>query len=292
MLDREPRTPAGCRRPSGWLTEAPAETSGCSSRRPWTGRSTCWSSGSSATLVTHRGRLPQSPVATMDHHAAWAASTACRCSSTSPARPVARSSSPDQASARGADPPAQQPRRPDGRSSRQPQPGRAHPQHGGLPQRPGDHACRHRHRRPRHPRRRRSAPVVHAITRRSSTRPTCCCSAVRRAGAEAPWSPDDRRPGARRPPADLGCRDQADHDPRARCGPPGPRHARPGRASCRRRPGAGDPGPAGPAQAAARWASPAAGGRSGGGSRAVAPVTLARPPVGQCSTWENPAKGA
>ena len=40
---------------------------------------------------------------------------------------------PHQARRQGADPPAQQQRRPDGRAARQPQPERPHPQHGGLP---------------------------------------------------------------------------------------------------------------------------------------------------------------
>ena len=119
---------------------------------------------------------------------------------------------PHQARRQGAGPAAQQQRRADGGPARQPQPGRADPQHGGLPLRQGHHARRDRRRRPRHPRRRRRPG--------GARRP-----AVRAQGLPAPLRPygprrcrghrrhvDDRRAGARGARADPCRGHQGDHD--------------------------------------------------------------------------------
>ena len=109
---------------------------------------------------------------------------------------------PHQARRQGAHPPAQPQRRPDRRAARQPQPERPHPQHGGVPLRQGRDPGRDRHRRARHPRRRRGAgrPRRPAGRAQGLPAPLGPYGARRRRGHRR--HADDRRAGARRPRAD------------------------------------------------------------------------------------------
>ena len=121
------------------LARPRSTASGCSSPPPWTGASTYWSSGSSSSR-SPTGRL--GAVADRDDGPPRPARGA-RAPRAGAGRPDQRPGAdgrlhPDQARREGADPAAQPQWRARRRAARQPEPGRPHPQHGGVPRRPGD----------------------------------------------------------------------------------------------------------------------------------------------------------
>ena len=174
-----------------------SRASGCCSPRRSTRRSTSWSSATSTKPVTHEADSAQSPVSTMHHHVLHV-SREQRVPvlvdlTSAPGRTVVFTRTKHGAKAL-----ARQLNKsgvPDGRPARQPQPERAHPQHGGVPLRQGHDAGRDRHRRPRHPRRRRGArdPRRPAGRAQGLPAPLRSYGARRRRGHR--HHPDDRRAG-------------------------------------------------------------------------------------------------
>ena len=189
---------------------------------------------------------------------------------------------PHQARRQGADPPAQQERRPHRRAPRQPRPGRAYPQHGGLPLRPGLHPGRHRHRRPRHPRRRRrpGGPRRPAGRAQGLPPPLRPYGAGRQRGHRG--HADDQRAGPRRPRPDPGGRHQADHHPDPGLHAPGAApSSRPAYGCCPSR--SRQPFP----PSAPRSRAPV----GVGATVAAAPPRRARPPVGVRPRLRSPGSG-
>ena len=172
--------------------------------------------------VTHEADSAQSPVSTMSHHVLHVARDqrvpVLVDLTSAPGRTVVFTRTKHGAKAL-----ARQLNKsgvPVGRPARQPQPERAHAQHGDVPLRQGHDAGRDRHRRARHPRRRRGArdPRRPADRAQGLPAPLRSYGACRRRGHR--HHPDDRRPGPRRARPDPSRRHQADHHQGPRLRPP------------------------------------------------------------------------